>query len=769
MGKKKDALKDEAKAIRHTEKAAKLLAKKERKTNAKSDCVLDPDIVAMREFQKEQLQNQQDSKGIVQISPNPASNASLDVVPVSVPLPGEKPSSSLCVTFGGEYTDGARVVTNNDLYLLKLTVTDSNSAPNAPPPIPNPIPNPNPSTQYADDNSLATWYKVNTSTSPPPRCSHQTVIYQNKLYLFGGECHSKATNQYLHYNDFWCFDFKALEWTLVDTLGSSVPPRRSGHRMFVYKHFLVLFGGFYETETEVKFFDDLWVFDFKYGKDDGGDVQEDKDKKQSKKSSKKSSAKGDSRSAGATGFGFRWRKVEFSRFDEKPSPRSGVGFGVHNDTGVLIGGFSKLKREGSINLKDATKENTQKRAALKEGKIHVDSWLLDLANLSTGGTPTWSRMSKSSSNAPNRAGIAFSNSMFKDSCIGFGGVKDEEVDNDGLRSVFYDDLMSLDLVRKRWHAVSVESHAGAGAGAGAASEKKKKSRRKKKDGMVDDNNNDEENDDDDDDDDEGNDDVENVRGVDESAGFDLDALKNNLGFVEELVVQPTAVDGPIPEAPIGFESDNDDDSSEEEEEEKTDTQVPPKPPNNHQVTSTKSILKNTNPNTARNRPLPRINSSMIIDKNLLCLYGGLLEVGDREISLDDCWVLDLKKRDRWICVKRGTMHLQVWVGEASDGSDASSLISEMERVSITAEIVDGGDTNLVIKISETLSEYFARTKNHWVEGNDEGDEKEKEKEEEEVGAGEKERAKLLKAKKKEQKKFAFQKAQHEYDRQKNNE
>jgi hypothetical protein len=91
------------------------------------------------------------------------------------------------------------------------------------------------------------------------------------------------------------------------------------------------------------------------------------------------------------------------------------------------------------------------------------------------------------------------------------------------------------------------------------------------------------------------------------------------------------------------------------------------------------------------------------------------------------------------------------VGEASDGSDASSLISEMERVSITAEIVDGGDTNLVIKISETLSEYFARTKNHWVEGNDEGDEKEKEKEEEEVGAGEKERAKLLKAKKKEQK------------------
>ena len=185
MGKKKNAEKDEAKAIRHTEKAAKLLAKKERKTNANSDCVLDPDIVAMREFQKEQLQNQQDSKGIVQISPNPASNASLDVVPVSVPLPGEKPSSSLCVTFGGEYTDGARVVTNNDLYLLKLTVTDSNSAPNAPPPIPNPIPNPNPSTQYADDNSLATWYKVNTSTSPPPAAATKRLSTRTSSTCLG--------------------------------------------------------------------------------------------------------------------------------------------------------------------------------------------------------------------------------------------------------------------------------------------------------------------------------------------------------------------------------------------------------------------------------------------------------------------------------------------------------------------------------------------------------------------------------------------------------
>jgi hypothetical protein len=55
------------------------------------------------------------------------------------------------------------------------------------------------------------------------------------------------------------------------------------------------------------------------------------------------------------------------------------------------------------------------------------------------------------------------------------------------------------------------------------------------------------------------------------------------------------------------------------------------------------------------------------------VYGGLLEIGDREVTMDDFWCLDLARR-RWECLFEGTMHLQVWKGEP--GSDTESVVSE---------------------------------------------------------------------------------------------
>ena len=51
------------------------------------------------------------------------------------------------------------------------------------------------------------------------------------------------------------------------------------------------------------------------------------------------------------------------------------------------------------------------------------------------------------------------------------------------------------------------------------------------------------------------------------------------------------------------------------------------------------------------------------------MYGGLTELGVVEVTLDDCWSIDLSRRDRWRCVLPGTMHTLVWRGENDDGTE----------------------------------------------------------------------------------------------------
>lgn len=50
----------------------------------------------------------------------------------------------------------------------------------------------------------------------------------------------------------------------------------------------------------------------------------------------------------------------------------------------------------------------------------------------------------------------------------------------------------------------------------------------------------------------------------------------------------------------------------------------------------------------------------------------MLEVGDREVTLDDCWSIDLNKREKWTCISPGQMHRQVWKGVDDDDSYISS-------------------------------------------------------------------------------------------------
>ena len=50
------------------------------------------------------------------------------------------------------------------------------------------------------------------------------------------------------------------------------------------------------------------------------------------------------------------------------------------------------------------------------------------------------------------------------------------------------------------------------------------------------------------------------------------------------------------------------------------------------------------------KPCGRINACLAVGKDTLYLYGGMMEIKDREITLDDLYTLNLSKLDEWKCI-----------------------------------------------------------------------------------------------------------------------
>lgn len=164
-----------------------------------------------------------------------------------------------------------------------------------------------------------------------------------------------------------------------------------------------------------------------------------------------------------------------------------------------------------------------------------------------------------------------------------------------------------------------------------------------------------------------------------------------------------------------------------------------------QVITSSSVMvldpkTNTPQAVEREEPLPRIKCGSIVNKNTLFIYGGLVEIGDREVTLDDMWSLDLKKRNKWKCLWPGTMHKQVWRGavhddddsyistgtgdgkdeeDSDDDEDDELEESKMEEVDPeVAELTEEFDLNNPLRTpqqGEALADFYSRTKTYWNE------------------------------------------------------
>ena len=527
MGKKdkKGEAAKEARAVRQLKKAEKG-EKKGGKADGEGDEEAEDDIDAiLAEFARKE---EKKTAVHVSLAEQPSARANFSLTPL--------PNGDM-VMFGGEFCDGAGTTVFNDV--LRWNV------------------------------DKAEWRKVDSLNTPPPRCSHQALFFNEKIYVFGGEY--ATLDQFHHYRDLWELDIKTNSWREIQATGEC-PSARSGHRMCVWRGYMVLFGGFYEQKKEnANWYNDTFIFSF----------QEEK-----------------------------WHQMKYKAKDHVPRVRSGHQMVLHaaDDCLYLYGGFSKEKMA-------IQQDNTR-----KEAHVHDDLWTLSLKPVLGLSTPAaaegtdgggkksskkssksagsddspvfnaslaqWTKCSRKGGSPSIRSGAVMT--AYKNKAILFGGVYDEDTGH-GLKSVFHSDVYSFDLASSKWKEIIISDGKSSGKSASAGDKDKEDS------------------------DSDDNDDVPaNV--LTRLAQVSLDQV--NL-------------------AELG------------------------------------SIGRYFNKNFA-SAPCPRINPAIFTKGSRLYVYGGVTELDDVEVALDDCWCADISKRDDgWTRVLAGTMDNFEWKGVVDNATEGT--------------------------------------------------------------------------------------------------
>jgi N-acetylneuraminic acid mutarotase len=528
------------------------------------------------------------------------------------------------------------------------------------------------------------WKQIHCPLAPPPRCAHSSCYYNHALYLFGGEI--KRGEQFHHYKDLWRYDIKEQIWEELKPAKAvgTHPTPRSGHTAVVWKNYMVIFGGFFEASKDTpRWYNDVCVFDMKTQ---------------------------------------QWMDIPHSKLAIRPEPRSACNAAVVGDDLVIHGGFAKLTKSAQQRQKAGELE------VQSESLVHTDAWILHLTPLLSEKPPVWERMTSSvqrtirTVNKSPNGRAAMASAGYKGRLLVFGGVFDTEAMHHKLNSIFYNDTYVMDVDRRKWFPVStfpVEQVANG--------EKSDNDEFDGDDNLI-------------------------VQKVDENLvkdnAWNLEKLRSKLGTFYDgdgtLIHEQSENNNDEDERRWNTSTGSSDGEEKEEEKDGIDTGL-----SGHCGIKNSSVI-NVNLETRqpeamqRTDPLPRINSSMLVLANTAYLYGGLLEVGERELTLDDMWSLDLKKR-QWKCLWPGTMHKQVWRGTLHDDEDSNYTTDNKSEKEDSEEDDDedekhtfGEHTNEMSKKDqikarlanlreehgladpektpapgEPLSDFFARTSDYW--------------------------------------------------------
>eukprot|EP00216_Chloropicon_sp_CCMP2111_P004920 CAMPEP_0198241542 /NCGR_PEP_ID=MMETSP1446-20131203/6337_1 /TAXON_ID=1461542 ORGANISM="Unidentified sp, Strain CCMP2111" /NCGR_SAMPLE_ID=MMETSP1446 /ASSEMBLY_ACC=CAM_ASM_001112 /LENGTH=529 /DNA_ID=CAMNT_0043924397 /DNA_START=48 /DNA_END=1637 /DNA_ORIENTATION=- len=280
------------------------------------------------------------------------------------------------ILYGGEFYDGRKTYVYGDLYRYSA--------------------------------KKGTWSLVQGVKPPKPRSGHQSFVHRGYFYTFGGEYTSPNQKNFNHYRDLWRLDLSGTwEWEQLSLKGG--PSARSGHRIVLAKGTAVLFGGFYDTGKDMKYYNDLWTLDID---------------------------------------NLKWAS-HGQPGQLAPSPRSACQMFADEAQGKVYvhGGYSKVAGDSKDGLDE-------------KGVTHDDLWELDLQ------TMRWSRVKKSGIAPGKRAGSTIV--THKRNAVMFGGVVDHEAeDGEVLVSEFFNDMFNFHLDKHRWFPMAVRPP-GSAAGVRAA-------------------------------------------------------------------------------------------------------------------------------------------------------------------------------------------------------------------------------------------------------------------------------------------------------------
>ncbi|KAL1363778.1 hypothetical protein HN51_011958 [Arachis hypogaea] len=506
MGKKtKKPGKGKEKTERKTAKAEEKRARRDSKKLSPED---DIDAILLS-IQKEEAKKKEVHVEDNVPAPSPRSNCTLTVNPLK---------ETELVLYGGEFYNGNKTFVYGDLYRYDVEKLE--------------------------------WKLVSSPNSPPPRSAHQAVAWKNYIYLrksslffSGGEFTSPNQERFHHYKDFWMFDLKTNQWEQLNLKGCPSP--RSGHRMILYKHKIILFGGFYDTLREVRYYNDLFVFDLDQ---------------------------------------FKWQEIKPKPGAMWPSGRSGFQLFVYQDDIFLYGGYSK--------------EVSSDKNGSEKGIVHSDMWSLDPK------TWEWNKVKKSGMPPGPRAG--FSMCVHKRRALLFGGVVDMEVEGDVMMSLFMNELYGFQLDTNRWYPIELRK------------EKSTKDKLKKNEQKC-------------------IGDVDNKTEETEDLEYEedeIDDISQNIASTVTIADSETLAKS---------------EGKSKESRAKTDVQS----------SSLPEVVK----------PCGRINSCMAVGKDTLYIYGGMMEIKDQEITLDDLYCLNLSKLDEWKCIIPASESEWVEVSEEDDDEE----------------------------------------------------------------------------------------------------
>lgn len=124
-------------------------------------------------------------------------------------------------------------------------------------------------------------------------------------------------------------------------------------------------------------------------------------------------------------------------------------------------------------------------------------------------------------------------------------------------------------------------------------------------------------------------------------------------------------------------------------------------------------------------PCPRINACVAVKKHIMYVYGGYAEQGNKQITLNDLWSIDVKKVDQW---KELVKSDAVWQiedsdaessGDDEDDDDASDDEAARGECSTSKKkIVDiewDGVELPQLRSGDSLPSYWFRTREEWLE------------------------------------------------------